>query len=351
MSTATRLPSFQLSIVATCCAILAGCEHSRPKQDDNEDRVGKPKSADYRLQPDDYDKFQFGRAYGDVLDDVQWRGNLEESGTIDGTEVSAISFGFYGGPHDDDPRATILWAIFVDGKFEKFVEWPTFEPRLAKLGDHPRLSASRKNPEVKLADIAKEPAGPRAPSQTDPGLTVAWLALKGPVEVAHKRAMARNTTLRDQFNASRLRLSTTPRRHFSANARHCCFSSLHASERFIPHAAKNCRRFLTGSTGIRAAIRRVTNVQVLMPGYRQPCRGVDFGRRHSRLLAINTISGLDLCETESTGRRRVQSVRQTIGIARIPPARNNSQRAPTKSCGNRGGLPLEPFPGFHSPAS
>ena len=54
------------------------------------------------------------------------------------------------------------------------------------------------------------------PSQADPGLTAAWLLLRPAIEAASSEELKKNAKLRDQYNASRLKLGMTEREVESA---------------------------------------------------------------------------------------------------------------------------------------
>jgi hypothetical protein len=79
-----------------------------------------------------------------------------------------------------------------------------------KVGDFPPLIGAIESKPVSLRDIEEEiKAKHRArPSQTgDPGLTIVYLLFGG--EAGRKKVFERNAKLRDQFNASRLKIGLT----------------------------------------------------------------------------------------------------------------------------------------------
>jgi hypothetical protein len=219
-----RSQAFLLVVPFTC---LGGCADRAPQEPDQEisseeERAGAraggaeaimnsdARSAGYLLDPGDFGKFQPGRLLEEVLEDVQWRGNLEMAAEIDGKRLTAISFGVFGGPFGDDARGDIVWAIFIDGTFDRFVRWPDWGEGPIKVGDFSRLARALEMEPVSLPELENvEGAGPAPASQTDPGLTAAWLRLRKPVEAAHRRDLSRNAELRDQFNASRLKIGMT----------------------------------------------------------------------------------------------------------------------------------------------
>jgi hypothetical protein len=201
-------------------------------------------SANYYLTSRDLDKFLPGRAMDDVLKDVQWRGDFELAATYKGNNACSIMYFLL-------PRgATIphpwvagylqfpgewLWAIFIDGKFAKFVKPPpplpeeveeyydrAYErnmrrPRPIKVGDTRFLIRAVNSPPVNIVDLEKKISDtPPARSHVDPGLTAAFLvsapALLPKLAAEHteiERQSKRNAALRDQFNASRLRIRMT----------------------------------------------------------------------------------------------------------------------------------------------
>jgi hypothetical protein len=167
-------------------------------------------SADYMLSDQDYDEFRRGRSKDEILLAVQWRGNLEMATEYDGSSICAISYGIFGGPFGQDPRADIIWAIFVDDKFEKFVPWPNWFEKGMKVGNFSPLIRALEAEPISISDLRKVvDTGPAAPSQTNPGLTAAWLLLRKGVGTAHERDIKNNVELRDQFNAARLKIGMT----------------------------------------------------------------------------------------------------------------------------------------------
>ena len=205
------------SLVLTI-AFLEGCADPGRNQQANQREAGddqeqhaenEPASADYRLESADCEKFQPGRPKDDVLEDVQWRGNLEMAAEYNGKSVSAISYGILGGPFASG-GGDVVWALFVDDKFEKFVEWPEWGGGPIKVGDFDELVRAVESEPVNLPDLEKAiKAQPEAPSQTDPGLTAVGIVLGPALMAAQKKALKRNAELRDQFNAARLEIGMT----------------------------------------------------------------------------------------------------------------------------------------------
>ena len=88
-------------------------------------------------------------------------------------------------------------------------------PKPINVGDLGYLIRAVENEPVNVAELEKEvKSRPKAPSQIDPGLTIAYLliraALPGSKLVASEEDYKRNTELRDQFNAARLEIGMTP---------------------------------------------------------------------------------------------------------------------------------------------
>ena len=183
------------------------------RRGEREEQEGQTKaeiaSVDYFLGPEDFKKFIPGRSRDEILKDVQWRGNFEMATEYHGDEVSAISFGLFGGVFGSDSRGTILWAIFVGDKFQKFVKWPERNEKPEKLSEFSVLLRAVEGEPVSISDLEKQEVKPAAPSKIDPGLTVAFLLFKPALDFAMKRNLKKNAKLRDQYNASRLKLGMT----------------------------------------------------------------------------------------------------------------------------------------------
>jgi hypothetical protein len=200
---------------------IPGVERSQPRNQID----SKATSIHRLLGPSDYVKFRVGRSKRDILDDVQWRGNVEMSCRLKGKSIFAVSFDLF----SDGPTSgggEVVWAIFIDDKFDKFVRWPKWEMQLIehngstrseykpiKLGDFHRLLHAAESQGVTIEDLEKEfRAEGRAPCPIDPGLTIAYLLLRATVlhnVAATQEDYERNTSLRDRFNASRIDLGMT----------------------------------------------------------------------------------------------------------------------------------------------
>jgi hypothetical protein len=160
--------------------------------------------VDCQLGPADYDKFSPGKLQTEVLNDIQWRGNFEFAADFDGKNATAISYDLFGGPFRDN--GTSVLAVFVDGKFIKFVHWPEYDPKI-KIGDFSILKQVVESDPVSIADLEKEKAEkPKTPERIDPGLTATWLLYRKGLEATRAPMLRRNAVLRDQFNAARLKI-------------------------------------------------------------------------------------------------------------------------------------------------
>ena len=130
-------------IAATALLCFGGScrnETAKPQQRVQAEGIdAAPDSESYLLEVEEYAAFKVGKKKHDILSELHWKGNVEEIAEIEGKVVTAISYGLYGGPHSEDPRAAVVWAIFVDDKFDKFVEPPQWGRMPYRMGDHRRL--------------------------------------------------------------------------------------------------------------------------------------------------------------------------------------------------------------------
>jgi hypothetical protein len=224
-------PIAPLALLFLCVVGCAEPSGTKPGNGhmDREDTSSVPTklaSAHRLLGPNDIKAFRPGRSKADILNDVQWRGNFEEATAYKGKSISAISYALASeSPENEGPD--VLWAIFINDNFEKFVQWPKGEtevidykgtpwsrPKPSKVGDFGRLIRAADSPPVNIPDIEqKAKATPSTPSQVDLGLTIAWLLLRpaggSATEVASEDDYKKNAKLRDQFNASRLKIGMT----------------------------------------------------------------------------------------------------------------------------------------------
>lgn len=180
-------------------------------------------SAHYFLSAADMEAFRPGRKGTEILEDLEWRGNFFMACTHNGSELSAVAYKLVPSISSaDDGR--VVFAIFTDDRFEKFVEWVHHEgdiavverdgkrqrrPKAVRLGDCGLLMRLLEAEPLSVADLKEAMKAKSAPpNQThedvDVGLTITWLLLRPAVLAAHEADLRRNAPLRDQFNASRL---------------------------------------------------------------------------------------------------------------------------------------------------
>lgn len=192
-------------------------------------------SAHYFLGPVDVEEFRPGRSKNEILEDVQWRAGSSGAGEYKAENVCAISYKlvFEQVPEiaKRDGKGEWLEAIFIGDKFVKWVRPPKPDeedmeivdiggipgrrPKPTKMGDIKWLIRAVESEAVNLAELEKEvKARPEAPSQIDPGLTIAFLllratVLRGSKIFATEDDYKRNAELRDQYNAARLQIEMT----------------------------------------------------------------------------------------------------------------------------------------------
>ena len=178
----------------------------------------------------DLGKFRPGRAKSDVLRDVQWRGNFDTAATYKGKSVCTVIYLLV--PEGANSRDSGEWvlAVFLDGQFTKFVKPPSpqeddfvvrYDPayernmpylKPTKVSDCKFVIQAVDSAPVDITALEKHARDtPAAPSHSDPGLTGVFLALQPALSARWKREAKINVALRDQFNASRLRIGMTER--------------------------------------------------------------------------------------------------------------------------------------------
>ncbi|QEG37770.1 hypothetical protein [Bythopirellula goksoeyrii] len=197
-------------------------------------------SAHNEIATDDLPHFIPGKAKGEVLRDVQWRGAFFEASGIEGKDISAILFNVVPSAAENDELGVWVYSIFEEDKFVKFVENPfTMDVRdrlpaelLEKVEDESGQSYQQirrrrigdaallkflSQAEPARVDVLKkkaEAAG-TAPSQIDPGLTAAVLGMKSlgidPFPNAEDDYRL-NAQLREQFNGARLNIGISEER-------------------------------------------------------------------------------------------------------------------------------------------
>ena len=211
------LPIFMFSCLVGCAS--ANCSGKLQKNNKNTERINRNQKWDFFiLLPADYKKFRPGRSKDDILEDIHWKGSFVEAASYKGKSITVIDFGLFGSPFDNS--GTIVWSVFVDEKFHKFVRYPDWDSKWdsekKKIGDHRMLIKAFKSEPVTIAELKKEMKENPPPSSIDWGLTMVWLSLrKGVLEADAKREKSmeniykKNSKLRDQFNASRLKIGMT----------------------------------------------------------------------------------------------------------------------------------------------
>jgi hypothetical protein len=212
-------------------AARAGQGNERVDQGKSSVARAEASSANCYLTDRDFNKFRSGRSMDDVLKDVQFRGNFDAAAIYEGKDAYSITYFLLPRGATNAEAGEWLSAIFVDNKFTKFVKPPPSLPdeeeeyydlaykrkmrrlKPIKVGDRRFLIRAVESPPINIVDLEKELSDrPPAPSHVDPGLTAAFLLLK-PALLAISARMEKdsknNASLRDQFNASRLRIGMT----------------------------------------------------------------------------------------------------------------------------------------------
>lgn len=182
-------------------------------------------SAHYYLEFSELDKFQPGRAKREILEDTEWRGDFDVAAEYKGNSVYVITYEVVA-DRDTSDRGEFVHAVFVADKFVKFIKWLPGDmeevpyqgttwrrPKPIKVGDISWLARATESDPVSIDVLRREvKAMPAAPSQVDPGLTIATLLLQPlfiPQYIAHAGDYKKNALLRDQFNAERLSIGMT----------------------------------------------------------------------------------------------------------------------------------------------
>jgi hypothetical protein len=235
-----------LAVFFTFIICASGCTEDGDKSLQSKDNVTvyldsqQTPSAHNDISTDDLTHFIPGKAKGEVLRCVQWRGAFFEASGIEGKDISAILFNVAPSDAEEDELGVWVHAIFEEGKFVKFVEHPFMANMRDKLPaellekvkdesgqSYPRIRRMRVGDAALLkflwqaepvsVDVLKkqaEAAGP-APSQIDPGLTAAVLGMKalGIYPIPNVEDDYRlNAKLREQFNGARLGIGMSEER-------------------------------------------------------------------------------------------------------------------------------------------
>jgi hypothetical protein len=160
----------------------------------------------------------------EVLKDVRWRAGWVEAAKCDGKTITAIYYRVYARPervyaNPDSQRSESIYALFVDGKFEKLIRWFRWDgPERSKVGDNCEwLTQAMKREAARVNDLKKEVKAAKAPPEhVDPGLTAVYLGLRAlglapgpPPREKDPEKLRKNIALRDQFNAARLNIGMT----------------------------------------------------------------------------------------------------------------------------------------------
>lgn len=220
------------ALVSMCVIAGTGCNGAATEKVGDK-RVGVEKiigaelpSIHYFLSFNEVKAFRKGRSKTDILNEVQWRGNFVMAAKYEGSSACVISYKLFSA---DAPveRGEVVFAVFVDSKFTKFVSWFPFERvevpyegttrtrfKPVKIGDIRWLTQAVRKKAVDVSELEKEvKARPQPTSQMDPGLTIAYLVLKfmglTPTPATEEK-YKRNAELRNQFNAARLKVGMSP---------------------------------------------------------------------------------------------------------------------------------------------
>lgn len=233
-----RIP-LKTSLIAYLIAIvpMVGCSADKHQSRDAEvirDALDSQKtpSANYYLTVAELAEFRPGRERSEILKSLNWRGDLFMMAELDGTATTAIGYTLFGSVPEDDGATESVYVIFENDKFVKFVTLQAYTPYKAvrdqeggqnvddvekrnsfRMGDARalRLLAETKPASVEELQQAVNNAEP-SPRQIDPGLTAVVLGMKAlgidPIG-SYPEDYRLNARMRDQFNASRLRIGMT----------------------------------------------------------------------------------------------------------------------------------------------
>jgi hypothetical protein len=223
-----RLLFIVITVLAEIIVIVCNAPKAFAQEDDAAIRVHRDKginselsSSHYFLSADDISAFKEGKSKSDILKQINWLGNPLMAGRCDEGDAWIISYDlFSSGPNSEGGE--VVYAVFVNGKFVKFIKWFAAErivvpygeskrtaPKPIKIGDVNWLARAVGSKAVAISALEREfRARPSIPRQVDPGLTIAYLLLRAtgnaPGPDSNLSEYTINAKLRDQFNAARL---------------------------------------------------------------------------------------------------------------------------------------------------
>jgi hypothetical protein len=205
-----------------CSGWSAVCAADQPPDDKTILLRPEKLSAHGFLSVADLTQFQKGRSKKEILESLQWRVYALDSSLFEGKAVEILTYRLLVNPPDLYKSAT-FFAVFVDGKFEKFTPWMGAEleyvpyhgttrtrPKPTRIDDYGWHMKVLATPAVTTEELREEAQSKRViKKEVDWGLTVAMLLARigSPDGLSNpKPDYARNAALRDQFNAARLEL-------------------------------------------------------------------------------------------------------------------------------------------------
>jgi len=204
------------------CAVSGPCNGQEPRDrratasNITDDQIDRNSVDDSYILVADIDKFRPGRAKADVLQDLQWRVGGVETVMFRGHSIMMTSYTFVPDPKDIQ-RHESFHAIFVDGKFEKFVRWDheTLLPgeKRTKVGECSAwVQRILRSPAVSNDVIREESKSYTGLEKEEPGICYFLARLFGMSERRRAPTLEernRNALLREQLNAARLDIGMT----------------------------------------------------------------------------------------------------------------------------------------------
>lgn len=194
---------------------LIGCDHQETRAktvSGNHEKLISALSV-YVLRADQYREFVVGRPQDELLKSIAGKGLFVQSGIVEGHTVTAFMYSLFGDAYSD--HCVLVWALFKDREFWKFVECPDLVgDKPPRIGDLSRLLQAAKSSAVRIEELQQD--NDVTASAVDVGLTGAWLLFGGKIQATEARVKAamapqyqRNEQLRKQFDATRLRIGMT----------------------------------------------------------------------------------------------------------------------------------------------